>query len=218
MQLNYSFQNSRIKKVFPVQSFKCSVRNIENRDAKKKQFSKDWLNYLRCMVINSNVSSYLLVSLFVSKESISSIFNNTVEPLQRTPSGPQKNVHYREVSATQRFYSNQHFYLKYLLLSVLELSTLIVQLACSYLSWFNQRTISKVVSLYPSPPHFCLELEVTGKRVNLGRGYGLEIPARICFYGTEKVEVGNETNIKRKTIKRESKLLPQIKYNFLVEE
>ena len=75
-----------------------------------------------------------------------------------------------------------------------------------------------MVSLYPSPPHFYLELEVTGKRVNRGGGYGLEIPARICFYGTEKVEVGNETNIKRKTIKRESKLLPQIKYNFLVEE
>ena len=54
--------------------------------------------------------------------------------------------------------------------------------------------------------------------MNRGGGYGLEIPARICFYGTEKVEVGNETNIKRKTIKRESKLLPQIKYNFLVEE
>ena len=200
MQLNYSFQNSRIKKVFPSVVYETQ----KNRDAKKKQFSKDRFNYLRCMVINSNVSNYLLVSLFVSKESISSIFNNTVETLQRTPSGPQKNVHYREVSATQRFYSNQHFYLKYLLLNVLELSTLIVQLACSYLSWLNQRTISKVVSLYHSPPHFCLELEVTGKRVNRGGGYGLEIPARICFYVTEKVTQWLETRLIDKEQLKES--------------
>ena len=94
MQLNYSFQNSRIKKVFPSVVYETQ----KNRDAKKKQFSKDRFNYLRCMVINSNVSNYLLVSLFVSKESISSIFNNTVETLQRTPSGPlQRCARYIEI-------------------------------------------------------------------------------------------------------------------------
>ena len=52
-------------------------------------------------------------------------------------------------------------------------------------SYVPQNT-SKVVSLYLSPPHCYLELEVTGKRVNCVGGYGLKIPARFCFYGPEK--------------------------------
>ena len=43
----------------------------KNCHAKKKQVSKDCLNYLRGVVINSLFSYFLLVSLFVSRDSIS---------------------------------------------------------------------------------------------------------------------------------------------------
>ena len=81
------------------------------------------------------------------------------------------------------------------------------------------QNISKVVSFY---------LSVTllsgtwshWKRVNRGGSYGLEIPARFRFYGPKTTAwvVGNETNKNQRTIKKEPKLLPQIKYNFLAEE
>ena len=49
------------------------------------------------------------------------------------------------------------------------------------------QSISKVVSLYLSLLHCYLELEVTGKRVYSGVGYGLKITARLRFYGSERV-------------------------------
>ena len=48
------------------------------------------------------------------------------------------------------------------------------------------QNLSKVVPLYLSLPHFYLQLEVTGKRADREGRYGLEIPARFCFYGPEK--------------------------------
>ena len=71
--------------------------------------------------------------------------------------------------------------------------------------------IGFIVSL--SQPHCYLELEVTGNRLNRdgGRGgYGLEIPARFRFYRPEKAKHWLET----RTIERERKLFPQIKYIF----
>lgn len=44
--------------------------------------------------------------------------------------------------------------------------------------------IGFIVSL--SLSHCYLELEITGKRVNRGGGYGLEMTARFHFYGPEK--------------------------------
>ena len=55
------------------------------------------------------------------------------------------------------------------------------------------QNISKVVPLHLSLPHFYQELEVTGKRVDREGGYGLEIPARFCFYGPEKATQWLET-------------------------
>ena len=48
------------------------------------------------------------------------------------------------------------------------------------------QNISKVVSLYLSPPHWYLEPEATEKRVNRGGGYWSKIPAGFRFYGPEK--------------------------------
>ena len=57
------------------------------------------------------------------------------------------------------------------------------------------QNISKVIPLYLSLLHCYLELEVTGKRVNREGGYGLEIPARFCFYGPEKATQWLETRL-----------------------
>ena len=45
--------------------------------------------------------------------------------------------------------------------------------------------ISMIVSMFLSLPGCTLSIEVTGKRVNRGAGYGLEIPANFHFYGPE---------------------------------
>ena len=42
-----------------------------------------------------------------------------------------------------------------------------------------------VVSMYLSLPRCTLSVEVTGKRINRGAGYGLEIPAKFHFHGPE---------------------------------
>ena len=52
----------------------------------------------------------------------------------------------------------------------------------------------KVVSLY-SLPHYYVELEVTGKCVNSGGGYGLEILAWFRFYEPEKPTQWLETRL-----------------------
>ena len=51
----------------------CHVRHVQKLRCEKKQVSKGFLNYLRWVVINSNFSYFLLVSLFVSRDSISLI-------------------------------------------------------------------------------------------------------------------------------------------------
>ena len=70
------------------------------------------------------------------------------------------------------------------------------------------QNISKVISLYLSLPNFSLELEVTGKRVSRGGGYGLKIPARFCFYGPEKSTQWLETRL----TKNEGQLKESVNY------
>ena len=45
--------------------------------------------------------------------------------------------------------------------------------------------ISMIVSMFLSLPGCTLSIEVTGKRVNRGAGYGLEIPANFHLCGPE---------------------------------
>ena len=49
------------------------------------------------------------------------------------------------------------------------------------------KNMSKIVFIFLSLPHCVLDIFVTGKRINRGGGYGLEIPANFYFYGPEKV-------------------------------
>ena len=61
--------------------------------------------------------------------------------------------------------------------------------------------ISMIVSMFLSLPGCTLSTEVTGKRVNRGAGYGLEIPANFHFYGPENAIVwirSKITNIEKK--------------------
>ena len=48
------------------------------------------------------------------------------------------------------------------------------------------KIMSKIVFMFLSLPHFALDIFVTGKRVNRGGGYGLEVPANFYFYDPEK--------------------------------
>ena len=61
--------------------------------------------------------------------------------------------------------------------------------------------ISMIVSMFLSLPGCTLSIEVTGKRVNCGSGYGLEIPANFHFYDPENtiLWIRNKiTNIEKK--------------------
>ena len=46
--------------------------------------------------------------------------------------------------------------------------------------------ISKCISLFLTLPGSFLETKVTGKRINRGGGYGLEVPCKYCISGQEK--------------------------------
>ena len=46
-------------------------------------------------------------------------------------------------------------------------------------------------------PNCTIECKVTGKRVNRGAGYGLEIPVQSRFIGAEKAAEWVEKNIKK---------------------
>ena len=70
------------------------------------------------------------------------------------------------------------------------------------------QNISKVVSLHLSLSHCYLELEVTGKLVNRGGSYGLEIPARFRFHGPERATPWLETRL----IKIEERLKESVNY------
>ena len=48
------------------------------------------------------------------------------------------------------------------------------------------KNVSKFVFMFLSLPNCALKIFVTGKRINRGGGYGLEIPARFYFHGPEK--------------------------------
>ena len=43
-----------------------------------------------------------------------------------------------------------------------------------------------IASMFPSLPHFALNVFATVKHFNHGSEYGLEIPANLHFYGPEK--------------------------------
>ena len=47
--------------------------------------------------------------------------------------------------------------------------------------------ISKFSSMFLTVPSTSIEVEVLGKRVNRGSGYGLEIPVKYRYYGQEKL-------------------------------
>ena len=47
--------------------------------------------------------------------------------------------------------------------------------------------ISKFSSMFLTIPSTAIEVEVLGKRVNRGSGYGLEIPVKYRYYGQEKL-------------------------------
>ena len=46
--------------------------------------------------------------------------------------------------------------------------------------------ISKCISLFLTLPGSFLETKLTGKRINRGGGYGLEVPCKYCISGQEK--------------------------------
>ena len=46
--------------------------------------------------------------------------------------------------------------------------------------------ISKCISLFLKLPGSFLETKVTGKRINRGGGYGLQVPCKYCISGQEK--------------------------------
>ena len=48
------------------------------------------------------------------------------------------------------------------------------------------KNMSKIVFMFLSLPHCALDIFVTGKRINRGGGYGLEIPANFYFHDPEK--------------------------------
>ena len=49
------------------------------------------------------------------------------------------------------------------------------------------QNISNICSKFLKIPNTSIEVEVVGKRVNRGGGYGLEIPVIYRFYGPEKL-------------------------------
>ena len=49
------------------------------------------------------------------------------------------------------------------------------------------QNISKTCSMFLKVPNTSIEVQVVRKRLNRGRGYGLEIPIIYCFYGQEKL-------------------------------
>ena len=70
------------------------------------------------------------------------------------------------------------------------------------------KNVSKIVFMFLSLPHCALGIFVTGKRINHGSGYVLEIPANFYFYGPEKAINWLENKIN----KIEEKLKENIKH------
>ena len=74
--------------------------------------------------------------------------------------------------------------------------------------WHVPKNISKIVFMFLSLPHCALDIFVTGKRINRGGGYGLEIPANFYFYDPEKAI----NWLKNKINKIEEKLKENVKH------
>lgn len=58
------------------------------------------------------------------------------------------------------------------------------------------KNIYKVIHLYLNFPRFCLDLEVTGKRIKLGNDYGLEMP--FTYSGNQRLYSSGCRSIKKK--------------------
>ena len=59
------------------------------------------------------------------------------------------------------------------------------------------KNLSKIFHQFMKIPNRTIACKVTGKRVNRGAGYGLEIPVQYRFIGAEKAVKWAETNIKK---------------------
>ena len=70
------------------------------------------------------------------------------------------------------------------------------------------KNMSKILFMFLSLPHCVLDIFVTGKRINRGGGYGLEIPANFYFYGRKKAI----NWLKNKINKIEEKLKENVKH------
>ena len=70
------------------------------------------------------------------------------------------------------------------------------------------KNMSKILYMFLSLSHRALNIFVTGKRINRGGRYGLEIPANFYFYGPKKVI----NWLKNKINKIEKKLKESVKY------
>ena len=75
--------------------------------------------------------------------------------------------------------------------------------------------------MFLSLPGCTLSIEVTGKRVNRGAGYGLEIPANFHFYGPENAIVWIKsaiTNIEKKLSQNVNRCLNRLNNNVFKSE
>ena len=70
------------------------------------------------------------------------------------------------------------------------------------------KNMSKIIFMFLSLPHCALNIFVTGKRINHGGGYELEIPANFYFHGPQKAI----TRLKNKINKIEEKPKENIKH------
>ena len=57
--------------------------------------------------------------------------------------------------------------------------------------------LSKIFHQFMKIPNCTIRCKVTGKRVNRGAGYGLEIPVQYRFIGAKKAVEWAEKNIKK---------------------
>ena len=60
------------------------------------------------------------------------------------------------------------------------------------------KNLSKISHQFIKIPNCTIGFKITGKRVNRGVGYGLEIPVQYIFIGAKKAVEWAEKNIKKK--------------------
>ena len=49
------------------------------------------------------------------------------------------------------------------------------------------KNLSKIFKIFLTLPNCAIKWKVTGKRLNRGAGYGLEIPVQYIFFGQERL-------------------------------